>query len=119
MIYEIAKVGNGVHGIPSTVTRNTGEESVSLLVSSQVHPMTPVLSPLRTRTYCTLEPLVRTQSGQSTGVSLGDAILDQPNRGSKVRFVMKIKTSPPCSEGLSFCLAQRIPTCAAVPPRRP
>ncbi len=36
------------------------------------------------------------------------AMLDQPDLGSMVRFVMKIKTSPPCSEEeLSFCLAER------------
>lgn len=45
-------------------------------------------------TYCTLEQLASIQSGQSPGVALGAAMLDQPDLGSIVRFVMNTKTSP-------------------------
>ena len=71
-----------VCGKPSTVTRDIGRRgSVSFLVSSQVYPMILVQSSLPIETYCTLEPLARTQSGQSPSAVPGVAMLDQPDLG--------------------------------------
>ncbi|KAK3998020.1 hypothetical protein QBC44DRAFT_354462 [Cladorrhinum sp. PSN332] len=80
-----------------------------ILLSSMI----PVRSSLRIATYCTLELLASSQSGQSPGVSLGDAMLDQPDPGSAAQWlpVLFRQTASGCqsmkgtseSEGLYLC----------------